>query len=135
MREHADGQLVAHASACPVGTHADARRRTGHATCKINSDEEYHLAVRGAALTLILFIAGYLVSLSRHPRPSALWILAVSVGCAAIFTAQELLFGRESLAYRCFSFGLFQAAGFLIIHVQAIWWALGEWLVLALVYR
>jgi hypothetical protein len=57
------------------------------------------------------------------------------MGCAAIFTAQELLFGRESLAYRCFSFGLFQAAGFLIIHVQAIWWALGEWLVLALLYR
>jgi hypothetical protein len=94
-----------------------------------------HLAVRGPILGLFVFIAGYGVSLLRHLHSSALWILGVSIGCAAIFTVQELLLGRESLAYRCSLFGLSSAVGFLITHLHAIWWALGEWLVMALICR
>jgi hypothetical protein len=94
-----------------------------------------HLAVRSSALGLIAFIAGYLWSLFQHPRPSVLRILGVGIGYAAIFTVLELLFRRESLTYRCLAFGLLYALGFLVTHPQSLWFALGDWLFLALIYR
>ena len=116
MREHADGQLVAHASACPVGTHADARRRTGHATCKINSAEESQVATSPPASLRALDI-----SRQRRVRSD--------------FHSAGTIVRTRVLNLPLFIVWAISSSGFPHLNIQALWWGLGEWLVLALIYR